>query len=43
MGLTAEEITDLGRWYSVQFASPEIAKVAMDRYRRYLERQAVQP
>lgn len=34
-GLTREDIIDLDRWYSIQFASREAAAAALERYRRY--------
>ncbi|MEX2228574.1 MAG: hypothetical protein WEB13_02945 [Dehalococcoidia bacterium] len=34
-GLTREDIIDLDRWYSIQFASREMAAAALERYRRY--------
>ena len=43
MGLTAEEITDLGLWPFIAFGSPKAREAAIERYQRYLERQAVQP
>ncbi len=39
MGLTPDEIADLGRWYFIQFADEATAVAAMNRYQRYLERQ----
>ena len=43
MGLTAEQIVDLGRWPVIYFGSPKAREAAIERYQRYLERQAVQP
>lgn len=37
--LTADDILDLGRWHFIQFADAETASAAMERYRRYVERQ----
>jgi len=34
-GLTREDIIDLDRWYSIQFASRQMAAAALERYRRY--------
>jgi hypothetical protein len=33
--LTREDLIDLDRWYSIQFASREAAAAALERYRRY--------
>ena len=33
--LTREDLIDLDRWHSIQFASHEAASSAIERYRRY--------
>ena len=43
MGLTAEQIVDLGIWPFICFGSEKAREAAFERYQRYLERQAVQP
>ena len=40
MGLTAEQIVDLGLWPIIHFGSEKAREAAIE---RYLERQAVQP
>lgn len=37
--ITADDIVDLGRWFSVQFRNEKTAATAFDRYYDYLERQ----
>lgn len=37
--LTADDIVDLGRWHFIQFKDEATAEAAMERYRRYVERQ----
>lgn len=37
--LTADDIVDLGRWHFIQFKDEATAEAAMERYRRYIERQ----
>jgi hypothetical protein len=39
--LTADDIVDLGRWHFIQFKDEATAEAAMERYRRYIERQRV--
>ena len=37
--LTPDDIADLGRWHFIQFKDEATAQAAMERYRRYVERQ----
>ena len=37
-GITAEDLIDLDRWYSIQFACRDAATAAVERYRRYRAR-----
>ena len=37
--LTADDIVDLSRWFSANFANKQTEKEAYDRYHAYLERQ----
>lgn len=38
--LTRDDLIDLDRWYSIQFASHEAAVAAIERYRRYRKQAA---
>lgn len=37
--LSADDIVDLGRWHFIQFRDEATAEAAMERYRRFVERQ----
>ncbi|MDA0351058.1 MAG: hypothetical protein O3A10_02465 [Chloroflexi bacterium] len=37
--LTADDIVDLGRWHFIQFKDEATAEAAMNKYRRFVERQ----
>ena len=37
--LTADDIVDLGRWHFIQFKDEATAESAMEKYRRFVERQ----
>ena len=37
--LTADDIVDLGRWHFIQFKDEATAHGAMERYRRFVQRQ----
>jgi hypothetical protein len=39
-GLTADDIADLGRWYSIQFRDEAAALEALDRFERFRERRS---
>ncbi len=37
--LSADDIVDLGRWHFIQFRDESTAEAAMEKYRRFVERQ----
>jgi hypothetical protein len=37
--LSADDLVDLGRWHFIQFKDESTAHQAMEKYRRYVERQ----